>query len=204
VAEPDDVQRDLLQLEAEIRRLEAEYNMFFAGQLPTPPWETRARVDAIVRRYDRGYIQAYVDRFRFSTLRARYATFADLWDRGLRAREEGRPGPFSRPGAGAGTPPRAGDRILHVTTLTDPARDQDKVHELYTRLADARRELGEDAVPFHKFVHLLREQVARLRQKGTPEVAFRVAIKGGKVRLTARALKGIAAAGGATDETGKR
>ena len=31
-----------MHLEAEIRRLEAEYNMFFAGRLPRLPWETRA------------------------------------------------------------------------------------------------------------------------------------------------------------------
>ena len=36
-------------LEAEIKRLEAEYNMFFAGRLPRLPWEKRARVDAMVK-----------------------------------------------------------------------------------------------------------------------------------------------------------
>jgi hypothetical protein len=40
-----DFDRQMQQLEAEIKRLEAEYNMFFAGRLPRPPWETRARVE---------------------------------------------------------------------------------------------------------------------------------------------------------------
>ena len=30
------------RLEADLKQLEAEYNMFFAGRLPKPPWETRA------------------------------------------------------------------------------------------------------------------------------------------------------------------
>jgi hypothetical protein len=51
--------------------------------------------------------------------------------------------------------------------------------------------VGEDAVPFHKFFGLIRDQVLKLRKAGSPEVAFRVAIANGKINLTARALKGI-------------
>ena len=83
-------------LEAELRKLEAEYNMFFAGQLPRPPWETRTAVEQHSKRLDRVVSTdgTYADRFRLQTLQARFMTFVDLWDRGLRAREEGRPGPF--------------------------------------------------------------------------------------------------------------
>ena len=42
MAELTDLQKDLLTLAAEIKRLEAEYNMFFAGRLPRPPWEPAA------------------------------------------------------------------------------------------------------------------------------------------------------------------
>ena len=48
--EKPDVARELTTLEAELKRLEAEYNMFFAGRLPRPPWETRGRVQALVKR----------------------------------------------------------------------------------------------------------------------------------------------------------
>ena len=37
------VSQDLSLLEAELKRLEAEYNMFFAGRLPRPPWERHDR-----------------------------------------------------------------------------------------------------------------------------------------------------------------
>ncbi len=189
---PPSIDRDLTRLEADLKQLEAEYNMFFSGRLPKPPWETRARVDAAVKQFDRAYIPNTGDRFRFSTLQSRYATFIDLWDRGLRAREEGRPGPFVHQRAGK-EPERRGpeDRILHVSAFRDPVREIDKLTELYERLAEARREVGEDAPPFHKFADLVKSQVKKLRQSGSPEVAFRVAVKDGKVSFTARALKGV-------------
>ena len=187
-----DIDRELNTLEAELKRLEAEYNMFFAGRLPRPPWETRGRVDAMVKKIDRGHIGNTGARFRFSTLQSRYATFVELWDRGLRAREEGRPGPFAQPRpVVAEKPTRAPDRILNVTTFTDPLHEMDKLRELYDSLAEARREVGEDAIPFHKFADLIKTQVGTLKQKGNAEVAFRVAVKHGKVAFTARAMKGL-------------
>ena len=186
-----EIERGLQQLEAELKRLEAEYNMYFAGRLPKPPWETRSRVEAMVKQYDRAYIQNYGDRFRFTTLQTRYATFIDLWDRGLRAREEGRPGPFSH--KRAAKEPEAKkpeDRILHVAAFQDPLKEMDKLHELYESLSEARREVGEDVVPFHKFADLVKSQVKKLKSNASPEVAFRVAVKDGKVNFTARALKG--------------
>ena len=184
------IERDLQRLETDLKQLEAEYNMFFSGRLPKPPWETRSRVDALVKRYDRSYIQNYGDRFRFVTLQSRYATFIDLWDRGLRAREEGRPGPFAHKRSEP-EKARPEDRILHVAAFQDPVREMDKLTELYESLAEARRAVGEEAVPFHKFADLVKKQVKKLRQSGNPEVAFRVAVKDGKVSFTARALKGV-------------
>jgi hypothetical protein len=189
---PSNIERDLQRLEADLKQLEAEYNMFFSGRLPKPPWETRARVEALVKQYDRAYIANTGDRFRFSTLQSRFATFIDLWDRGQRAREEGRPGPFmhQRP-AKDSTRKGPEDRIVHVSAFRDPVREIDKLTELYESLAEARREVGEDAPPFHKFADLVKSQVNKLRQSGSPEVAFRVAVKDGKVSFTARALKGV-------------
>jgi hypothetical protein len=186
-----DIDRELNTLEAELKRLEAEYNMFFAGRLPRPPWETRGRVDAMVKKIDRGHISNTGARFRFSTLQSRYATFVELWDRGLRAREDGRPGPFAQPRPVVAEKPKvATDRILNVQTFKDPLHEMDKLRELYDSLAEARREVGEDAIPFHKFADLIKTQVGTFKQKGTAEVAFRVAVKHGKVAFTARAMKG--------------
>jgi hypothetical protein len=188
---PSSIERDLQRLEADLKQLEAEYNMFFSGRLPKPPWETRARVEALVKQYDRAHIVNTGDRFRFTPLQSRFATFVDLWDRGLRAREEGRPGPFGQPRP-AKEPEKRGpeDRILHVSSFRDPVREIDKLTELYESLAEARRDVGEAAPPFHKFADLVKSQVKKIKHAGNAEVAFRVAVKDGKVSFTARALKG--------------
>lgn len=192
--ELSDIQRDLQTLTTELKRLEAEYNGFFAGRLPRPPWETRSRVEAIIKRWDRGHIDTSVDRFRFQTLQARYAAFVDLWDRGQRAREEGRPGPFVQPSPSK-TPPKKPEepesKVIHVTAFRDPMREMDKLHSLYDSLMDARRQAGDDVVPFHRFAALVKDQVGKLREAGSPEVAFRVAMKDGKVNFTVRGLKGV-------------
>jgi hypothetical protein len=185
--------KDLAQLEAELKHLEAEYNMYFAGRLPKPPWETRALVDSIVKRIDRTHVPNTGDRFRFTTLQSRYAAFVDLWDRGLRAREEGRAGPFpTKRVPVAAEPAQRGpeDKILHVASFHDPVREIEKLTELYESMAEARREVGEAPPPFHKFAELVKGQVKKLRNNGSPEVAFRVAVKDGKVSFTAKALKG--------------
>ena len=191
MAEQPDVKRDLQTLEVALKQLEAEYNMFFAGRAPRPPFETRGRVEALVKRWDRGHIETALDRFRFQTLQSRFASFVDLWDRGQRAREEGRPGPFAPPRPREPKKPEAPEsKVLHVAAFSDPMREMDKLHSLYDTLMDARRQAGDDVVPFHKFAALVKDQVAKLRENGSPEVAFRVAMKDGKVNFTVRGVKG--------------
>ena len=106
MAEPTTVERELKALEIEMRRLEAEYNMYFAGRSPRPPVETRRRVTGMVRQLDRQQLSNYAERFRFTALQTRFQSFSELWDRSMRARDEGRPGPFgARPVPGSATPP---------------------------------------------------------------------------------------------------
>ncbi|MGE0461583.1 MAG: MXAN_5187 C-terminal domain-containing protein [Vicinamibacterales bacterium] len=205
--------RDLHALEAELKRLEADYNMFFAGRLPRLPWDQRARVDAMVKRMDRMHIQNTGDRFRFQTVQARWAAFTELWERQLKAQEMGR-----RPGRPAGTAraaepraesrppeprgaeaspqsrapespsaapaPAAKDRVVAVTSLKDPGAQQDRVQALYEQMTLARREAGEKPVEYERFSELVRAQVKKLGAGGE-EVAFRVELKNGKVKLAA-------------------
>jgi hypothetical protein len=189
-----ETEREFNHLEAELKRLEAEYTMYFSGRLPKPPWETRSRVDGLMKKWDRTYIQNYGDRFRFQMLQTRYAKFVDLWDRGLRAREEGRSGPFGqkRSADKPAEPLKAPEnRVVCVSSFSDPAHEKDKLQKLYESLTEARREVGDHSVPFDKFAELVRTQVERLKLGENGEVAFRVAVKDGKVNFTARPLKGM-------------
>jgi hypothetical protein len=188
-----DAQRDIDLLETGLKRLEAEYRMFFAGRLARPPWETRSRVEALITRLDRTPPSNYGERFRFSSLQSRFRAFIDLWDRGLRAREEGRAGPFAaRPSVPVAEPRPAPsqDRVLAVATLSDPALELDTLHSLFDGVTSARREVGQEVIPFERFAELIGKQVGAFRVKGCHEVAFRVLVKDGKVSLTARAAHG--------------
>lgn len=193
ISRSPEVEKDLKRLEADMRQLEAEYNSYFAGRLPTPPWETRAKVETIVKHYHRTQIRNTGQRFHFTTLQTRFATFVELWDRGLRAREEGRPGPFAQLKKEPERAASSGPQILYVTAFKDPMRELDKLEELYERVSEARRDSGAARVPFHKFAELVKTHVAKMQATGSPEVAFRVAVKDGKLSLTARALKGASA-----------
>ncbi len=199
----------MMLLEGEIKRLEAEYNMFFAGRLPRPPWETRKRVDTLVKKYDRAYIQNTADRFRFHTMQSRYAKFCELWERQLNAQEYGK----SRRGgtigstfveAEAGIPAAAAatsgspgsaepkeqpsERVVHVAYLRDLAAETERVKELYERLAEARKETGEAPLAFDRVAALVKAQMEKHSADGS-DVAFRVAMKGGKVSLTVKPVK---------------
>jgi hypothetical protein len=189
--EQSEHEREIQLLETELKRLEGEYNMYFAGRLPRPPWETRTRVTGMFKKFDRiqNTITNYALKFRFQTLQSRLTSQLDLWDRGLRSREEGRAGPFAQPKTVERPKPAIKDRVVSVTTLSDPSQEMDKVQELYQNLVEARREAGQEGLPFPKFAELIKKQVGTLRLQGSSEVAFRVALKDGKVAFTARAMK---------------
>jgi hypothetical protein len=44
-------------------------------------------------------------------------------------------------------------------------------------------------MPFHKFAELVKTQVSTLREKGSGEVALRVAVRDGKLALSVRPVK---------------
>jgi hypothetical protein len=185
-------ERELNRLVADVKRLESEYNMYFAGRLPRPPLVTRSRVESAMKRFDRTPFQNTGEKFRFVTLQSRFAALVDLWDRSLRAREEGRRGPF----ASRKSPPEkekleAPDpKVVHVAAFRDPMQEMDKLHDLYDSLVEARRQVGADSVPFQRFADLVKNQVTKLQESGGTEVAFKVSVQDGKVNFTARALRG--------------
>lgn len=199
--EPAEIEREIESVEVELRRLETAYTLFFSGRLPRPPSEVRAQVEARLKRLDRTYIDKVALRFRFQGLQTRFVKLAELWDRGLRSREEGRPGPFAerplaRPRSREERPREESDtgagpaRVVSVVAIGEPSKERDKVGTLYQSLVEARRQSGEPAVPYERFEALVEERVQRLRKSGAREVAFRITLKDGKPHLAARALRG--------------
>ena len=191
-----DFDREMQHLEAEIRRLEAEYNMFFAGRLPRLPWETRTRVEALVKKHDRSFIRNTADRFRFESMQNKYAKFCELWERQLSQLEGGRP----KRGGGAlppPSPPRSADKTDLAPPSANPDRvvrfssagaDEDRVKELYEQLVKVKEAAGEVPVPLERVAALVKAQVEKYAADGS-EVTFRVALKDGKVSLTVKPVR---------------
>ena len=208
-------EKEMVMLEAEIRRLEAEYNMYFAGRLPRPPVETRARVAALVKKTDNSYIRNTADRFRFDTLQNRFQKFIDLVERQMTNRELGRPvmgarkpepppAPKKEPVADAAAapeekpadktaPPREKPEGIDPSLIRfakDQAlsKDSDRVRQLHEQLSNAKKQAGETPVPIDRLAALVKAQVDKFKKEGR-DVDFKVAMKDGKVQLTVTPVK---------------
>lgn len=189
-----DWDKQMMQLEAEIRRLEAEFNMFFAGRLPRPPWETRARVAALVKKHDQSFIRNTADRFRFESLQSRYSKFIELWERQMTNRELGRPMPGvkraepppppRRPDP-KDAPPPAEANVVRFKRDQQLSEQSEPVKKLFEQLADAKKQVGESPVAIDRLAALVRAQVDKFAAEGK-DVSFKVAMKDGKVQLTAK------------------
>lgn len=207
--------KQMQHLDAEIRRLEAEYNMFFAGRLPRPPFETKNRVHALVKKHDNSFIRNTADRFRFETLQTRFYKFMELVEKQMTAKELGRPmigrpAPAPKPAAapkpasGEGAAPAetrqsaqelaraaAGEKSAEkiVKFGRDDAAADSRVKELYEQLAAAKKQVGEAPVAYERVAALVKAQVSKFGDENT-NVAFKIALKDGKVSLTVKPEKG--------------
>jgi hypothetical protein len=179
-------------LEAEIRRLETEYNMFFSGRLRRPPFETQNRVAALVKKHDQSFIRNTGDRFRFESIQNRYQKFLELVERQMTNRELGRPVlGAKRPEP---PPPRPEQQTAKsqdqepAAAAPRPSGVDDRVAALYEQLSAAKQQAGEAPVALERVAALVKAQVDKFKAQGQ-DVAFKVAVKGGKVQLTAVAKK---------------
>ena len=211
--------KQMQYLEAEIRRLEAEFNMFFAGRLPRPPWETRAKVAALVKKHDQSFIRNTADRFRFESLQNRHQKFLELWDRQMTNRELGRTPtgarkPMPTPAPVASEVPAESRRSADESS----AAKADPATAARAAAADARAKADERIVKFgrnddaaarakevYEQLAAAKKQVgeapvsfdrvealvrAQVQKFGSEgNVAFKIGMKDGKVSLTVKAEK---------------
>jgi hypothetical protein len=190
---------DLDRLDTTIRQLLVKWDMFFSGAEKKPPSELQAAAELIIKRYGSTEIRNNGERFRYQGLTARYTTFNELWQKRLRAREEGKafgqhglraeqmaPAPrVSAAGSPASPAPPAEFRVA------GGASDVPAIRALYESFVNERRRAGVGAPPpYESFQQLVSQQTARLRsEKGAAAVDFRLETKDGKVSLKARIVR---------------
>lgn len=182
------VDDQLTRLEDDIRRLKIEFDIYFNGASKRPPYDTKGRVETILKRLSDDRSLSFAERYRFNTLMARYNAFRDLWRRTMQGREEGKD-PVS---AARATAKREAVESFSKTTLVcqDASREVAMVKNLYDALVDAKTKCGEptEDFSFPRFHRLIASKAESLKARLKCErVSFSVDVEGGHVSFKARA-----------------
>jgi len=179
----------LTRLEDDIRRLRIEFDIFFNGGAKRPPYDTKGRVETLLKRLGDDRSLTFAQRYRYNSLAARYNAFRDLWRRTMQGREEGRDA-VSAHRASVHKDASAPKLEPVSFVCADAHRDVEVVKNLFESLMEAKRSCGEatEDLSFPKFHRLIASKADGLKEKvGCDRVRFSVSVEDGHVSFKARA-----------------
>jgi hypothetical protein len=186
---PPTADQELTRLEEDIRRLRIEFDIFFNGSAKRPPYDTKGRVETLLKRLGDDRTLTFPQRYKYNSLAARYNAFRDLWRRTMQGREEGRDAVSAHRASARKeiTEPKV-EPVSFV--CLDAHHEVELVKNLYDSLIEAKRHCGEptEDLSFPKFHRLIASKADGIKQQGGCEgVRFSVAIEDGHVSFKARA-----------------
>lgn len=177
----------LTRLEDDIRRLRIEFDIFFNGAAKRPPYDTKGRVETLLKRLGDDRTLNYAQRYRYNSLAARYNAFRDLWRRTMQGREEGRD---SVSAARANIKKDRTNAVEPVSFVCLNAhKEVELVKSLYNSLVEAKQRCGEstECLSFPQFHRLIASKSDELKERlGCDRVRFSVAVEGGHVSFKAK------------------
>jgi hypothetical protein len=179
----------LTRLEEDIRRLRIEFDIFFNGAAKRPPYDTKGRVETVLKRLGDDRTLSYAQRYRYSSLAARYNAFRELWRRTMQGREEGRD-PVSAARANAHKEAAATKVEPASFVCLDAHHEVEVVKKIYESLIEAKRACGEPTgdLSFPKFHRLIASKADGIKQqRGCKGVRFSVTVEDGHVSFKAKA-----------------
>jgi len=185
------VDEQLTRLEEDIRRVKIEFDIFFNGGSKRPPYDTKGRVETMLKRLGDDRSLSYAQRYRYSSLASRYNLFRDLWRRTMQGREEGR-SPMVTARASAKEQAVA-DFKKTSFVCEDAHKDVELVKNVYQALMDAKKVCGEpvEDFSFPRFHRLIASQADSLKQRlGCERISFSIDVEGGHVSFKAKGEKG--------------
>lgn len=185
------VDEKLTRLEEDIRRLKIEFDIFFNGASKRPPYDTKGRVDTMMKRIADDRTLSFAQRYRYNSLASRYNSFRDVWRRTMQGREEGRdPGATAR----ANAKQQAVADFKRTDFVCDDAhKDVELVKSLYSALVEAKKVCGESVenFSFPRFHRLIASRADGLKERlGCERVSFSIDVEGGHVSFKAKGEKG--------------
>ena len=179
------IDEDLNRIDVGIRQLKVQYDMFKAGSLKTEPRELRAQLERLIRKYAHSSIGNYAQNFRFNALSSRFTSFAELWNKRVRSREEGEYRHISEA-------ERLGikERIVARCRVVEPDASQTDLRRMHSRFVDAQRRIGikEAKIPnYDSFQRSIASQTHKLRREvGCDAVELRLIERDNGVQIKAR------------------
>lgn len=184
------VEEQLGRLEEDIRRLKVEFDIYFNGGAKRPPYDTKGRVETVIKRLADDRTLTFAQRYHYNSLVARHTSFLQLWRRTMKDREEGRGTAASRAAARFGG---AEDESRPRTFVcADARREVSTIKHIYESFVDAKRQCGEptDDLSFARFHRMIAEKSDALKERaGCERVHFSIAVKDGRVSFKAKADK---------------
>ncbi len=194
--DPNPIEEALNHIEVGIRQLKIQYDMFFAGAMPRQPFEVRKDLETLIKTVGDMRMQRFADRYRFNSLATKYQTMVELWNKMLRAKEEGRLRPgipgFVEPirrqqqaaaGNGNGSSPQGPESF----TFRSPETEGDSLKLFYDRYVEASRK----SVSYGKFLSQILAKTEAIKKKsGCESVTYSIEVKGKGVSLKARPARG--------------
>ena len=181
------VDEQLKRLEEDIRRLKIEFDIYFNGAAKRPPYDTKSRVETMLKRLGDDRTLSFAQRYLFNSLTARFTSFRELWRRTMQGREEGRD---AAQAARAQARDEASHREDSQSFVCDDAhKDVPTVKQLYDALLEAKMKCGEptEDLSFPRFHHLIATKTDTLKERtGCDRVRFSIDVEGGRVSFKAK------------------
>lgn len=202
--EAERTDRLIVELNDLIRQVKREYELWFNGVNPKPPFELRNKLDTHVRLLRHKLPKRTADQFRLGTVLQYYQTLVDFWDKSARKSEEGGLAPWmaqsrrsllddiQRANEDRQEQAKQPVRSAYLAKITKPEEDVDEMRKVFNSYVAAKKKVGDDVAgaDFDKFRAALVKQTKGLIDSGKASaVSYRIEIADGKVAIKAKGEK---------------
>lgn len=186
------IDEQLVRLEDDIRRLKVEFDIFFNGAAKRAPYDTKSRVETLIKRLADERTLSYAQRYLYNTLVSRFTAFRELWRRTMQNREEGRDAVSIARAAAQVVEANAAPAEPSTFVCANAHTDVPTVKHLYDTLVDAKKRCGEpvEDFSFSHFHRMIAAKTDALKERlGCERVRFFVDVQDGRVSFKAKADK---------------
>lgn len=86
--EAANLEKQLVRLEEEIRKLKIDFDIYLNGATKRPPLEARARLESQIKRMMDNRSMSFQQRYQLNSLVSKFTSYRELWRRALKSRGE--------------------------------------------------------------------------------------------------------------------